>query len=78
MNALSIGKQIRLSGHFDTDVVLEAARPLGNRFECRVRLYNGFLDEAVSTAEGAAVLPGATAPVEPARFLEFPPPPLHR
>ena len=45
-------------------MVLEAARPLGRGFEIRVRLPDGSLDEADITAEEAAALAGATAPVE--------------
>lgn len=45
-------------------VVLEAARALAKGYECRVRLPDGSLDEAVITAEEAAALAGAAAPVE--------------
>ena len=61
---LPIGQQVSIPGHFDTPVTLEAARPLGKGFECRVRLPDGSLDEAVITAEEAAALAGAAAPVE--------------
>ena len=44
---LPIGQQVSLPGHFNVPVVLEAARPLGRGFECRVRLPDGTLDEAV-------------------------------
>ena len=64
MNDLPIGKPVSLPGHFDVPVTLEAARPLGKGFECRVRLPDGSLDEAVITAEEAAALAGAAAPVE--------------
>ena len=53
MNALPIGKLISLPGHFDVPVVLESARPLGKGFECRVRLPDGTLDEAVISARGS-------------------------
>src|SRR5688500_5262210 len=56
---LPIGKQVSLPGHFDVPVFLEAARPLGKGFECRVRLPDGSLDEAVLSAEEAAALAGA-------------------
>jgi hypothetical protein len=56
---LPIGQQVSLPGHFDVSVVLEAARPLGKGFECRVRLPDGTLDEAVLSAEEAATLAGA-------------------
>ena len=58
---LPIGLQVSLPGHFNVPVVLEAARPLGKGFECRVRLPDGTLDEAVLSAEEAATLAG-TAP----------------
>jgi hypothetical protein len=61
---LPVGKQVSLPGHFDVSVTLEAARPLGKGFEIRVRLPDGSLDEAVITAEEAAALAGAAAPVE--------------
>ena len=48
--ALPIGQQVSLRGHFDVPVVLEAARPLSKGFECRVRLPDGTLDEAVKAA----------------------------
>jgi hypothetical protein len=44
---LPIGRQVSLPGHFDLPVTLESARPLGKGFECRVRLHDGTLDEAV-------------------------------
>ena len=52
--------------HLDIPVILEAARPLGKGFECRVRLPDGTLDEAISTEETAALagaLPDADAKV---------------
>lgn len=53
-----IGRKIHLSGHFDGSVVLEAVRPLGadgsNGFECRVRLPDGTLEEAVVSLEEAS------------------------
>jgi SNF2 family DNA or RNA helicase len=64
VNALPIGKQVSLPGHFDVPVTLEAARPLGKGFECRVRLPNGTLDEAVITSEEAAALVGASEQVD--------------
>ena len=56
---LPIGQQVSLPGHFDVPVVLKAARPLGKGFECRVRLPDGTLDEAVLSSEEAATLAGA-------------------
>jgi hypothetical protein len=71
MSELPIGKQISLSGHFDVPVILEAARPLGKGFECRVRLPDGSLDEAVITAEEATALAGAAATVGSATTCEI-------
>ena len=56
--ALPIGLQVSLPGHFDVPVLLEAARPLAKGFECRVRLPDGTLDEAVISQEEAAALAG--------------------
>ncbi len=64
---LPIGQRISLPGHFDVPVLLEDARPLGadgaNGYECRVRLPDGSLDEAViSVAEAAALTQAAYKP----------------
>lgn len=53
---LPVGRSVSLPGHFDTEVVLEDARPLGAGFECRVRLQNGALEEVVISAEEGSVL----------------------
>ncbi len=57
------GRPISLPGHFDGPVVLEAVRALGADgaagYECRVRLPDGTLDEAVISAEEAATAFGA-------------------
>ena len=45
-----------MPGHFDTPVVLEAVRPLGTGYECRVRLPDGTLDEVVISLEEAESL----------------------
>ena len=58
--SLPIGLQVSLPGHFDVPVVLESARPLAKGFECRVRLPDGTLDEAVLSAEEAAALAGSS------------------
>jgi hypothetical protein len=60
-----IGKRITLAGHFDRPVTLEGVRALGadgsSGYECRVRLPDGTLDEAViSPSEAAEIL--ATKP----------------
>ena len=57
---LPIGRQVSLPGHFDLPVTLESARPLGKGFECRVRLHDGTLDEAVISEQEAAALAGST------------------
>lgn len=58
-----IGQRIFLPGHFDVPVVLEDARPLGSHdsagFECRVRLPDGSLEEAVISAEEASAVLGS-------------------
>lgn len=62
-----IGQRISLPGHFDLPVILEDARLLGPDdsagYECRVRLPDGSLEEAVISAEEAATLLKET-PVE--------------
>jgi hypothetical protein len=55
---LLIGQQVSIPGHFDVPVVLEAARPLGKGFECRVRLPDGSLDDTVISEEEAQILIG--------------------
>ncbi len=64
---LPIGQRVLLPGHFDVPVILEDARALGSDgsggYECRVRLPDGSLDEAViSAAEAQALLTMSTAP----------------
>ena len=55
-----IGQRIFLTGHFDVPVILEDARPLGSDgsagYECRVRLPDGSLEEAVISAEEIAAV----------------------
>jgi hypothetical protein len=68
-----MGKRISLPGHFDVPVVLEDVRPLGANasagYECRVRLPDGSLEEAViSAAEAAACQRVSTHPR--LRFIE--------
>ena len=64
---LPLGQRISLPGHFDVPVVLEDARALGENgsggYECRVRLPDGSLDEAViSVAEAKTLFAVTTAP----------------
>ena len=60
--ASQIGQRIFLPGHFDVPVVLEDARPLGSDdsagYECRVRLPDGSLEEAVISAEEVVAVLG--------------------
>jgi hypothetical protein len=60
MNALPVGKQIKLPGHFAIPVTLESARSVGDGFECKVRLPDGSTHKAVITAEQAAALTKAS------------------
>lgn len=52
-----IGQRIFLPSHFDVPVVLKDARPLGSddsaSYECRVRLPDGSLEEAVIAANNS-------------------------
>ena len=61
---LPIGQQITMPGQFSVPVVLMDARPLGTGYECRVRLPDGSLDEAVLSREEAESLAGATRSAE--------------
>src|SRR3990172_5380281 len=67
---LLIGQRISLPGHFDVPVILEDARPLGpdgsSGYECRVRLPDGSLDEAVISTAEAASLAGIDRVLSPA------------
>ena len=74
-----IGRRISLPGHFDVPVILEDVRALGTDgstgYECRVRMPDGTLEEAViSPAEAAAVFgadqkaPVATKPADAERL----------
>ena len=59
---MPIGQRISLPGHFDVPVTLEDARSLGGGgYECRVRLPDGSLQEAVISSEEAAALIGAVS-----------------
>ncbi len=57
-----IGQRVMLPGHFDVPVALEDARPLGSGdsagYECRVRLPDGSLEEAIISAEEIASILG--------------------
>ena len=68
--AARIGTQISLTGHFDVPVVLEDVRPLGANgsagYECRVRLPDGALEEAILEPDEAVALLGTEAARESA------------
>ena len=63
--AAQVGRRISLPGHFDVPVLLEDVRPLSadgsTGYECRVRLPDGGLDEAVISSEEAAAVAAAVA-----------------
>ena len=42
-------------GHFAEPVVLESRRPPGDRFECRVRLFDGTPDEAIRSRDEGGI-----------------------
>ena len=60
--ATQIGNRVTLTGHFDVPVVLEDVRPLGANgsagYECRVRLPDGALEEAVISPDEALAILG--------------------
>jgi SNF2 family DNA or RNA helicase len=62
--SLPFGQRVSLPGHFDVPVILEDARALGENgsggYECRVRLPDGSLDEAVISIAEAKTLFAAT------------------
>jgi len=53
-----IGRRIELPGHFAEPVGLESVRPLGEGYECRVRLSDGTPDEAILSREESAAIFG--------------------
>jgi superfamily II DNA or RNA helicase len=53
-----IGQRVNLPGHFPEPVVLESVRPIGDGFECRVRLSDGSPDETILSNEEASALLG--------------------
>ncbi len=66
-----IGSRVILSGHFDVPVVLDDVRPLGadgsGGFECRVRLPDGTIEEAVISPDEAATLGAESAAAKDAQ-----------
>ena len=65
-----LGRRVSLTGHFDVSVVLEDFRPLGAQgsagYECRVRLPDGALEEAVISPDEADAIVGAESTFEQA------------
>jgi hypothetical protein len=59
--SLPVAQQISLPGHFSGPVILEAARPLTSGFECRVRLPDGSLEEAIISEQACAREAGLSA-----------------
>jgi len=53
-----LGQRVSLPGHFPDPVILEAVRPIGTGYECRVRLLDGTPDEAILSREEALALFG--------------------
>jgi hypothetical protein len=58
---IPIGRRIDLPGHFAEPVVRESVRPLGDVFECRVRLSDGTPDEAILSRDEVVALFGQQA-----------------
>jgi len=65
-----IGRQTNLPGHFSEPVVLEAVRPIGKGYECRVRLADGSLDEVVISADEAEALAKPSCVSKAARLVD--------
>ena len=53
-----IGKRVQIPGHFPEPVILEAVRPIGCGFECRVRLLDGTPEETILSRDEAITLLG--------------------
>src|SRR5262249_30572197 len=75
MDQFPIGQRINLPGHFPEPVILEAVRPIGDGYECRVRLLDGSPDETILSRDKAdslldhrAEAPTLTAPVDAEKF----------
>lgn len=70
-----VGQRLTPSGHFAQPVVLEAARPVGEGYECHVRLPDGTHNETILSADEALLLFGQPLkpryvgqPVEPEKL----------
>jgi hypothetical protein len=54
-----LGQRLKLDGHFNEPVIIEAIRPLGASYEVRVRRGSGALDETIlAAAELQALVAG--------------------
>jgi hypothetical protein len=62
-----IGQRVRMDGHFAEPVTLEAVRPLGSGYECRVRLPDGSPDETILSKEEAEKLLAAGSVAAPTK-----------
>jgi SNF2 family DNA or RNA helicase len=62
-----IGQRVRMDGHFAEPVTLEAVRPVGSGYECRVRLPDGSPDETILSKEEAEKLLGASSIAAPTK-----------
>lgn len=70
--SLPTGTPLSMPGHFDTPVVIEAVRPLGAGYECRVRLPDGSPDEVIISSEEAAALASHMPKSSPLRLVDPP------
>lgn len=75
-SAFPLGQRMALPGNFAEPVILEAVRPVGSGFECRVRLPEGAPDDAVLSVEAWHGLSGSApdtqakvAPVDAERVI---------
>lgn len=64
-NQFPIGQRVTLPGHFRGPVTLEAVRPIGSGYECRVWLSDGSPDETILSREEAEALIGQRLAVPP-------------
>ena len=58
MTDFPLGQKIGLAGHFNEPMLLEAVRPLGRGYECRVRLSIERLEETIIPQEESEALLG--------------------
>ena len=71
--SVQIGRRVSLPGHFDVPVTLEGIRSIGvdgsASYECRVRLPDGALEEAIVSANEAKAIFAAVEGAEPTRTV---------